>query len=108
MGTSQGTPAFTASEAQRLNQNIVGLSSESMKMPIGLVEGFYSPIINEKSHEIDKIRHRVNTHKKERYACARELKSKELLQKQLHEENLNLRKQINLLMIAKLSRKPEP
>ena len=106
MGTSQGAPAFTASEAQRLNQNIIGLSSDSMKIPIGLVEGFYSPMINEKSHEIDRIRQRVNNYKKERYACARELKTRELLQKQLHEENLNLRKQINQLMIAKLSRKP--
>lgn len=79
MGTSLGTPAFTAAEAQRLNQNIVGLSSDSMKIPIGLVEGFYSPIIYEKSHEIDRIRHKVNNHKKERYACARELKNQALL-----------------------------
>jgi hypothetical protein len=75
-------------------------------LPIGVVEGFYAPIINEKSQEIDRIRRRVEGHKRERYGCAREFKNQKLLQKQLHEENLNLRKQINLLMIAKLGRKP--
>ena len=81
-------------------------SADPFMLPIGVVEGFYAPIIYEKSQEIVRIRRRVQGHKRERYGCAREFKNQKLLQKQLHEENLNLRKQINLLMIAKLGRKP--
>ena len=44
-------------------------------MPIGVVEGFYSPVLFKKGTEISRIRHQVRAYEKQRYTYAREVKN---------------------------------
>ena len=72
-------------------------------LPMEAVEGFYSKITNDKYQEIERIRRHAKDKKKERYAWARIFKNQKLQHQSILEENINLRKHINKLMMAKLA-----
>jgi len=44
-------------------------------MPIHVVEGFYSPMMREKSSELDNISNRISNLKREKYQISREHKN---------------------------------
>jgi len=48
-----------ASNQDRGHQKAYNNSADPFMLPIGVVEGFYAPIIYEKSQEIERIRRRV-------------------------------------------------
>jgi len=59
-----------------------GLSAQRASLdhllPIGVVEGVYTPIMYEKAQEIERIRRQVRALRKDRYIWAREFKNQKL------------------------------
>ena len=71
-------------------------------MPITMVEGFYQPILHDKKLEIKRLRQSVKNLEGKRFNQKRVIRHSKLQQSSLMQENINLRKQINSIMLQKL------